>query len=84
MLLQTLARTVDRKRYRRCSVLQQLSPKGVWTSIYEQDINHLIVWGYQVIPNVDIKSMASHTRKDKFVSRGRKAFFVGYINETTY
>lgn len=61
----------------------QLSPEGAWTGIYEQDIDHLGVWGCQAIPYVDIKSIPSHARKDKLVPRGRNAVFVGYVTVTT-
>lgn len=62
---------------------QQLSPEGAWTGIDRQGIDHLRVWGSQVITYVDIKSMPQHARKDKFMPRGRDAVFVGYVNETT-
>ncbi|KAI1006165.1 hypothetical protein K3495_g2047 [Podosphaera aphanis] len=64
-------------------VHRQISPEGAWTGTYSQDIDHLRVWGCQAIPYVDIRSMPGHARTDKLVPRGRKAVFVGYVDETT-
>ena len=45
-------------------------------------IDHIRTWGCVCYSPVDPKSLPAGTRKDKFMDRGRRCVFLGYVEET--